>query len=164
MTLAYPAPRAFSWKPALAAVALVAAAMGVGQIGTIPNLPWYHTLAKPDFTPPDWVFGPVWTALYVLVGYLFYRIARLPGRVEGRGAALSAFGVLMILNVGWTFAFFAAHSPGLGLVEILVQALALVVTIALFARIDGLAAAGFLPLAAWVAFASALNYEIWRLN
>lgn len=138
--------------------------MGVGQIGTIPNLPWYETLAKPGFTPPNWVFGPVWTILYILMGYLFYRLARRPGRVEGRGAAVSAFAVLMVLNVGWTFAFFAAHSPGLGLIEIAAQALALVITIVLFARIDGPAAAGFLPLAAWVAFASALNYEIWRLN
>jgi len=164
MTLAYPAARGFDWKSALAAAAIVVAAMGLGQIATMPNLPWYETLNKPSFTPPDWVFGPVWTVLYVLMGYLFFRIARLPSNVEGRNAALVAFAVLMAVNVGWSYAFFGAHSPTLGLADIVAQALALAATIALFGRIDGAAAAGFLPVAAWVAFAGALNYEIWRLN
>ena len=164
MTLAYAPTRGFAWKPALAAAALVVAAMGLGQIATLPNLPWYETLRKPGFTPPNWVFGPVWTFLYVLMDYLFYRIARLPAAVEGRSAALGAFVLMFALNVSWSFAFFAAHSPIYGLFDIAAQALALLATILLFARVDGAAAAGFLPVAAWVAFASALNYEVWRLN
>ena len=164
MTLAYSPPQGIAWKTAGAAAGLVIAAMLLGQLATTPNLPWYYSLAKPWFTPPNWLFGPVWTVLYALMGYLFYRIARLPDFVNGRTAALGAFVVLLVINTLWSFAFFAAHSPTLGLVDIVAQAAALIVTAILFARIDGFAGVAFLPVALWVAYAGALNFEIWRMN
>ena len=164
MSLAYPTTRSFAWRPALVAAGLVVAAMALGQVATMPNLAWYHSLQKPWFTPPDWVFGPVWTVLYVMMGYLFWRIARLPAYVNGRRAALAAFIGLLVVNVVWSYAFFAAHSPTLGLVDIAAQVVALAVTAALFSRVDGYEAVGFLPVALWVAYAGALNFEIWRMN
>ena len=164
MSLAYPSRQGVAWKPAAAGAVLVIAAMALGQLATMPNLPWYYGLDKPWFTPPNWVFGPVWTALYALMGYLFYRVARLPDYVQGRGAAVVAFVVLIAINTLWSFAFFAAHSPALGLVDIFAQIAALLVTVALFARVDGFAAAAFLPVGLWVLYATALNIEIWRMN
>jgi tryptophan-rich sensory protein len=164
MTLAYPSSRPFAWRPAAVALVLVVAAMGLGQIATTPNLPWYESLQKPWFTPPNWVFGPVWTALYVWMGYLFFRIARLPAWVKGRSAAIAAFVALLIVNVAWSFALFSAHNPAYGLTDIAAQAAMLVATVALFNRLDGFAAAGFLPVALWLAYAGALNFEIWRTN
>ncbi len=79
---------------------------GLGQIATTPSLPWYDGLAKPWFTPPNWVFGPIWTVLYAVMGYLFYRILRMPDRTPGRSAAISAFVVLLIVNTLWSYAFF----------------------------------------------------------
>ena len=164
MSLAYPAAKGVAWKPAAAAAGLVVAAMLLGQLATTPNLPWYYGLNKPWFNPPNWVFAPVWTTLYALMGYAYYRVARLPDYVQGRRAALTAFVVLIVLNTLWSYAFFAAHSPALGLVDIFSQIAALIVTTILFARLDRLAGATFLPLALWVLYATALNVEIWRMN
>ena len=164
MSLAVSSSTSIARKPAAAAAGLVIAAMLLGQLATTPNLPWYYALNKPWFTPPNWVFGPVWTTLYALMGYLFYRIARLPDYVAGRGAAITAFVVLIVINTLWSYAFFAARSPALGLVDIFAQIAALAVTVVLFARIDRLAGVAFLPVALWVLYATALNVEIWRMN
>ena len=163
MTLAYPSSRGFAWRPAALAVVLSIAAMGLGQIATTPNLPWYYALQKPWFTP-NWLFGPIWTALYLLMAYLFFRIARLASWARGRNPAIAAYVALLIVNAAWSFAFFAAHNPAYGLVDILAQVLLLATTVVLFNRLDGFAAAGFLPVALWVAYAGALNFEIWRMN
>lgn len=149
----------------LLAVALVAVGSGLGQLATFPNLaPWYAGLVKPSFNPPNSLFGPVWTALNLLMAFAFWRILRLPGRTPGRGAAIGVFLAQLALNVLWSFLFFAAHSPALGLIDIIPQFLLIVATIALFAPLDRLAAASLVPLAVWVAFASLVNFEIWRLK
>ena len=114
--------------------------------------------------PPNFIFGPVWTALYLLMAFAFWRILCLPGRTRGRGPAIAVFLAMLALNVLWSFLFFAARSPGLGLIDIVPQWLLIAATIALFRPLDRLAAACLVPLAAWVAFASLLNFEIWRLN
>jgi translocator protein len=154
-----------SLRMAAAAIALVVVASVLGEIVTIPNLKlWYAALAKPSFNPPNAVFGPVWTGLYALMAFAFWRILRLPARTPGRDAAIGAFLAQLMLNVLWPFLFFGGRSPALGLVEIVLQWLLVVATILLFRPLDRLAAACLVPLALWVAFAALLNFEIWRLN
>jgi tryptophan-rich sensory protein len=149
---------------AVAVLPVVAAAV-LGSLATTPNIPtWYAGLAKPAFTPPNWVFGPAWTVLYLAMAYAAWRILSLAPDTPGRGAALGAFFVQLALNAGWSWAFFGANSPLAGLVVILALELAILVTIALFRRLDGIAALLLVPYAAWVAYATALNLAIWRLN
>jgi len=149
----------------LFAAGLVAWGSIIGRLATVPNLePWYAGLVKPWFNSPHFLFGPVWAALYLLMAFAFWRILRLSGQTPGRGAAIAVFLAQLALNVLWSFLFFAARSPGLGLIDIVPQWLLIVATIALFRRLDRLAAACLVPLALWVAFASLLNFEIWRLN
>lgn len=157
--------RARSIGFAALAVISVAAALAAGQIATFPNIaPWYAGLAKPSFNPPDWIFGPVWTALYLLMGFAVWRILRLPEQTPGRRSALVLFFAQLALNAAWSWMFFAAHSPILGMINILPQFGLIVATIAAFRRLDKIAAWCLAPLAIWVAFASALNIAIWRLN
>jgi benzodiazapine receptor len=147
------------------AVGALAATSVLGQIATYPNLsPWYASLAKPSFNPPNWVFAPVWTTIYALMAFAVWRILRLSGPAGARRRAIVLFFVLLALNAAWSWMFFWAHSPLLGLSNIIPQLIVIVATIIVFAQIDHLAALCLLPLAAWVAFASVLNAAIWRLN
>ena len=155
-------------KPAArlaAAVLPVAAALVLGQLATYPNLsPWYAGLSKPSFNPPNWIFGPVWTALYVLMATAVWRVLKLPDGMPGRQTALTLFFLQLALNAAWSWMFFAAHSPLLGLLNIVAQLVIIGATVAAFWRLDRLAAACMMPLAIWVAFATLLNGAIWRLN
>ncbi|UPV72922.1 tryptophan-rich sensory protein [Halorussus limi] len=138
--------------------------------GVVPSLltanevaTWYPTLAKPGFTPPSWLFGPVWTALYLLMGVALYLVWRSDGG-RLRRVALAAFGVQLVLNAAWTLVFFGTQAIFGGLVVILVLLAAILATIGAFARIDRRAAALLVPYLLWVGFATALNLQIWRLN
>ena len=150
---------------ALIAVAAVVAASALGQIATFPNLaPWYASLQKPGFNPPNWIFAPVWTALYALMAFALWRILRLPSGTAGRTLAVVIFGAQLVLNAVWSFLFFGAHNPLLGLFDIVPQLILILVTLALFVRLDVIAGGCLVPLAVWVAFAGILNYSIWSLN
>jgi tryptophan-rich sensory protein len=150
------------------AVLIVAAVLAVGTLGqaaTFPNLaPWYASLAKPPFNPPNWIFGPVWGTLYVLMAVAGWRVLVLPSSTPGRSAALTGFFVQLALNAAWSWMFFAAHSPILGLIDIVPQLAAIVWTISRFYSLDRIAAWCLVPLAGWVGFATLLNVAIWRLN
>lgn len=145
------------------AVLPVVAALGLGQLATFPNLPWHAGLIKPSFNPPNWVFGPVWTTLYALMAFAAWRILRLPPS-PARRTALILFYAQLALNMAWSWMFFAAHSPLLGLINIVPQFLLIVATINAFRPLDRYATWALVPLASWVAFAGALNYAIWSLN
>ena len=151
---------------AVFAIAIVAGTSILGQIATYPNLiPWYAGLAKPDFNPPNWIFAPVWTTLYALMAFALWRVLRAQ-KSSGthRPYAIGLFLLLLVLNAAWSWMFFWAHSPLLGLINIVPQFVVILATIVSFARVDGLAAMCLLPLAAWVAFAGVLNTAIWLLN
>jgi tryptophan-rich sensory protein len=125
---------------------------------------WYVTLARPSFTPPSWVFGPVWTAIYLLMGIAAFLVWQ-----RGLGApfvrtALSVFAVQLLLNGLWSVLFFALRSPGIALVEILVLWALIAWCMMLFFRVRAVAGALLVPYLAWVTFATALNFEFWRLN
>ncbi len=148
-----------------AAILPVLLAAWLGSLATRPNIPtWYAGLVKPGFTPPNWVFGPVWGGLYLMMAWAAWRILSLPRERPGRTAALTAFFVQLALNAAWSFAFFAAHSPLAGLVVIVVLLAAILATIRSFWRLDRPAALLLVPYAAWVGYATALNAVIWRLN
>lgn len=151
------------------AIAPVALAAALGNIATIPNIDsWYAGLAKPDFNPPNAVFAPVWTVLYILMATAFFRVLAAPaqpGKTQpGKTGAIALFLGQCALNAGWSWAFFAAQSPAAGLAVIALLFAAIVATIVAFARIDRFAAALLLPYLAWVSFAGLLNFEVWRLN
>jgi benzodiazapine receptor len=148
----------------LLAIAVVAAVSLLGQLATYPNIAsWYPGLVKPSFNPPNWVFGPVWTTLYLLMAFSVWRVLRLPETPERRWA-LSLFFVQLALNAAWSWMFFAANSPLLGLINIVPQSLTIVATIVAFYRLDRIAGWSLIPPAAWVAFATLLNFAIWKLN
>jgi benzodiazapine receptor len=125
---------------------------------------WYPTLTKPGFTPPNWVFAPVWTLLYALMGLAAFLIWRCGLRQVRVRNALLAFGVQLVLNAGWSFAFFGARSPALGLVVILFLWGALAWTVDRFFRLRPVAGWLLVPYLAWVSYALALNAAIWTLN
>jgi benzodiazapine receptor len=138
------------------------AAAGIGTFWTVRAIPtWYRSLSKPGWTPPDFVFGPVWTALYTAMGVSAWLVSR--GGSRGR-APLTAWSVQLLLNVAWTAAFFGRRSPLAGVGVIAALWLAIVSTIALSARVSRVSAALLLPYLAWTSFAAALNFRIWTLN
>lgn len=145
----------------LVAVAIVAATGSLFTPATDPA--WYAGIRKPSFNPPNWVFAPVWTTLYVLIAVSAWLVWRRAGWTGGR-VALSWWIAQLVLNAAWTPVFFGAHQIGLALLIIIALLLAIVGTILAFRRHHGLAAAMLLPYAAWVSFATLLNASIWRLN
>jgi len=148
-------------------LALSFAVAGAGGAITATSVgDWYPTLAKPAFNPPDWLFGPVWTLLYAMIAVAGWRVWRLRGWTTNGtlNAELLAWALQLGLNLCWSFVFFGARMIGAALIEILVLLAAIGVTIALFRRVDRLAAWLLAPYAAWVAFAALLNAALWRLN
>jgi translocator protein len=149
---------------AIAVIPVVAASI-VGQIATYPNLtPWYAGLVKPSFNPPNWVFAPVWTMLYVLMAFAVWRVFRSRRRTAMRRVGLVLFFIQLTLNAAWSWMFFAAHSPVLGVINIIPQLAAIIATVIVFLRLDIAAAIALIPLAAWVTFAAVLNFSIWSMN
>jgi tryptophan-rich sensory protein len=147
----------------LAAIVPVAAAAIAGNLATIPNVPtWYAHLTKPSFNPPNWVFAPVWTTLYLMMAYAFYRV--LKANADWISFAVAIFLIQITLNAAWSWVFFSFHSPRGGLVVITLLWLAIVLTILVFWQIDPTASMLLWPYLLWVSFAAALNWEIDRLN
>lgn len=150
---------------AAAAVAPVIAAAVVGQTATLPALvPWYAELVKPWFTPPNGVFAPVWTLIYLVIATAFWRVLRTPSDAPGRRAAIVWFLVQMALNALWSVAFFGLRSPIAGVLVVGLLDVAIAVTIRRFAPLDRLAAALMVPYLAWCGFATALTTGVWWLN
>lgn len=150
---------------ALIAAAVVLLASAIGGAATGPNIAsWYDLLAKPWFTPPDAVFGPVWTALYAMLAFAFWRVLRLDPATPGRGRAIGWFVVQISLNALWSVVFFGLHSPALALGVIVLLWLAIVGNMVAFMRLDRLAGWMFAPYLAWVSFAAALNAGVATMN
>jgi len=137
----------------------------IGSVFTVSAIPtWYATLAKPALTPPSWVFGPVWTALYALMGIAAFLVWNNGlGRKDVR-KALSVFGIQLVLNALWSIVFFNLQSPGWALVNIALMWLAIVCTMILFYKISKPAMWLLVPYILWVSFALYLNYSIYILN
>ena len=141
--------------------------LGIGALGAAVTATsvktWYSALAKPSFNPPNEVFGPVWTVLYVLMAIAAWRIWRVADRETARGA-LTLFALQLVLNLGWSVAFFGLERIGPAVAVIVVLELAIVATALAFRPIDRIAAWLLAPYILWVGFATILNIAIWRLN
>jgi len=151
-------------KAGLVALACVAAAGVIGNAATMPNIAtWHAGLVKPSFNPPNWIFGPVWTALYVMMAVAFYRILRLPAS-PARRSAIIAFCGQMALNALWSVVFFALRSPSVGFLVLISLWALIVLTMLRFLALDRIAGWLMAPYLAWASFAALLNAAIWNLN
>lgn len=154
-------------KEIVVLVVLVAICLAVGGIGgavTASSVKtWYPTLNKPSFNPPDWVFGPVWTTLYILMALAAWRVWRAASWETARGP-LVLFALQLAVNLGWSCTFFGMREIGLALAVLVILDLLVVATALAFDRVDRPAALLLVPYIAWISFATLLNFMIWRLN
>ena len=145
----------------------VALCLGIGALGGAVVATsvdtWYAELAKPSFTPPDSVFGPIWTVLYVLMAIAAWRVWRGADRDTRRGP-LTLFALQLALTLGWTVVFFGLQKIGAAVATIVVLDVGVTVTLLAFRPIDRWAGLLMVPYLGWVAFATVLNIAIWRLN
>jgi translocator protein len=152
------------WHQAFGLVVLLIlcfAVAGVGGLATAPSIPnWYAGLAKPSWTPPDWIFGPVWSALYLSMAVA----AWLVWRRRNATVPMTLFGIQLVFNAAWSWLFFGLHSPGAAFVDIVLLWTAIVATTVVFWRRSIVAGILFVPYLVWVSFASVLNLVIWRMN
>jgi len=149
-------------------VICVVACLGAGFIGsmfTTPAIPsWYAGLIKPPFSPPNWVFAPVWTTLYILMGVAAYLVWRKGIGEKRVFNALILFVVQLVLNASWSLFFFGLKSPLSGMIIILILWVLILLTLIQFYRVSRPASYLMIPYLLWVSFASVLNVSIWILN
>ena len=137
----------------------------VGSLFTTPSIPtWYASLTKPSFTPPNWVFSPVWITLFVLMGISLFLLWEKTLHYPGVRTAMLWFIVQLGLNMLWSILFFGLKSPFLALIGIIALWIAIFLTILKSFRISKLASVLLIPYLIWVSFAAGLNYSIWTLN
>lgn len=152
-------------KRLILSIATCLAAGGAGSLYTAQSVSWwYPTLVKPSFSPPAWVFGPVWTFLFILIGCALYLVWDKGLKKKGVADAVALFGVQLILNVTWSYLFFGLRNPFLALIEIMVLWAMILATTLKFAKIDKTAGYLMIPYLFWVGFASVLNLAIVLLN
>ena len=151
-------------KNILGLIGWLAASFAAAWIGSrwMPG-EWYAALAKPAWNPPNWIFGPVWTLLYVLMAVSAWLVWRQAG-FGGAGVALSLFIVQLALNALWSYLFFGQHRLDLALLEIVALWGTILATGILFWGVNRVSGALLVPYLAWVAFASFLNFTLWSLN
>ena len=125
---------------------------------------WYTTLVKPSFNPPNWLFAPVWTSLYIMMGIAFYLIWKKEANDVVKSTAVTLYIVQLALNFLWSFVFFYAQQPGWALVNIILMWIFIFLTILWFGKISSLSAWLLVPYICWVSFATVLNFAIWKLN
>ncbi|MGM0460205.1 MAG: TspO/MBR family protein [Bacteroidota bacterium] len=155
-------------KSAGVLITFILICFGVAWIGAqvspgIASSEWYDQLNKPDWNPPGWLFGPVWTLLYTMMAFAAWRIWKLLGFTDGK-KELSLFAIQLFLNGLWSQLFFNAQSPGLAFAEILLLLTAIIATTIFFYKKDSIAGWLMVPYILWVAFATVLNGTIWLIN
>ena len=137
----------------------------IGSLFTRPSIPtWYATLDKPPFTPPNWVFSPVWITLFLLMGISLFLIWRRGLAEKTVRVAIVFFGSQLIFNILWSVLFFGLRSPLAGFIDIAVLWVAIALTIFYCLKVSKTAGVLLMPYIVWVSFAAVLNGFIWRLN
>jgi len=149
------------WISLVAFIGLVAAAAAFGGLYTPDG--WYDLLNKPEWQPPNWVFAPVWTVLYLMIAVAGWLVWRSRHKRD-IWFTMGLFIAQLILNAGWSWLFFGQHNIRAALADILALDIVVAVTVLLFFRVSTLAGALMLPYLAWILFATFLNYTIWTLN
>ena len=154
-----------NWIKLVISIAIPVAVGSTAGLFTRPEIDgWYKALNKPEWQPPSWVFGPVWTFLYILMGIALYRIWKSNAPANRKRTAITLWGIQLIFNFFWSFIFFRQHQLDWALGEIIVLWIFILLTIFSFARISKLAAWLMVPYISWVSFASLLTYTIYQLN
>jgi tryptophan-rich sensory protein len=149
----------------IVAVLVCQAAGFIGSIFTRPAIStWYAELQKPRFTPPDYVFGPVWLSLYISMGIAAFLVWRRGFHHQVVKVALAVFGVQLVLNALWSFLFFGLRSPLAGVIGIFILGIASILTVRSFLAVSRPAGLLLIPYFLWVSFATGLNLSIWWLN
>jgi tryptophan-rich sensory protein len=155
-------PKRAARRPLLAFILVTLIIGADASVFTEPSIPtWYANLVHPGIAPPNWVFAPVWTTLYVLMAVAAWRVWRISGT---RSKEMIAYGVQLVLNFAWSAIFFAAHQIGLAMIESVLLVLAILLTTILFFRRDRLAGLLLLPYLGWTCFAAVLTHAFWVLN
>ncbi len=154
-------PPQHPWLALVGLAAVCFGAAGIGGLATAPNIPtWYAGLVKPAWTPPGWIFGPVWSFLYLSMAVAAWLVWR-------RGNALvplTLFAIQLAFNAAWSWLFFGLHSPCAALIDVVLLWVAISATLLVFWFRSTIAGLLFVPYLAWVSFAAVLNFAIWRLN
>ena len=146
----------------IVSLAVCLGAAGLGALMTTPALrPWYADLHKPQWAPPNWLFGPVWTVLYVAMAVAAWLVWGRSGLMD---RPMKVFVLQLALNVAWSGVFFGLRSPGAALAEIIAMWVAILATLLEFWKISSAAGWLLVPYLLWVSFAAVLNFSIWRLN
>ncbi|MFH1780239.1 MAG: TspO/MBR family protein [Candidatus Micrarchaeota archaeon] len=146
-------------------LALCFVAAAIGSVFTFESIPtWYAGLEKPFFNPPNWVFSPVWTLLYFLMAVSLYLVWSQGLNTKNAKIGVVLFGLQLLLNAGWSIAFFGLHSPYFGLLVIIPLWASIIATIYFFNKVSTHSALLLAPYLSWVSFAMLLNYFIWTLN
>ncbi len=149
----------------ISAIAVCELAGILGSIFTASSVDtWYATLAKPELAPPNWVFGPVWTTLFALMGIAAFLVWRAGLKRRDVRIALGVGAVQLLLNFLWSVVFFGLRNPGAAFIEIVILWLAILATMIAFARVSRVAAWLLVPYILWVSFAAYLNFGIWMAN
>lgn len=142
--------------------------LAIGAIGGLLTMEsvktWYTTLNKPSFNPPNQIFGPVWSTLYVLMGISSYLVWKERKSFTGYKWAVGLYFLQLILNLMWSFLFFYQHQIGFALIEIIILLITIIATAVIFYRVNKAAGLLFIPYILWVSFASYLTYSIFILN
>ncbi len=142
--------------------------LSVGYIGSVFTLSsvktWYLTLNKPSFNPPDWIFQPVWTILFVLIGISAYLVWQKRAQIEHFPRMAAIYLIQLMLNLLWSFIFFYSRQIGVALFEIIVFLIVIIVNARMFYKVDKTAGLLFIPYIFWVSFATLLTYNIFILN
>lgn len=156
--------RTTRWIGLVVSILICFAAAGIGSLATTPQIPgWYANLAKPAWTPPGWIFGPVWTLLYLMMAVAAWLVWRQAG-FAGAKLPLALFAIQLALNSLWSVLFFGLQNPGAAAVEIILLWAAILATMVTFWRRSRVAGGLLAPYLAWVSFAAVLNVAIWRMN
>ncbi len=154
----------FSLKIILSVVACLLLG-GISGIATTSSITgWYTTITKPSFNPPNWIFGPAWTLLYILMGIAFALIWNAGTEKKEVKKAMKLFGLQLILNLIWSFLFFTMQNPAIAFIDIVILLIAINTTIRHFSAINKTSAYLLIPYLLWVSFATLLNGSIWYLN
>jgi translocator protein len=149
------------WLALLVLIVICFSVAGLGGLATTPNIPtWYAELSKPSWTPPGWLFGPVWSVLYLSMAVAAWLVWRKGNAL----VPLISFGVQLVFNAAWSWLFFGMHNPGAAFFDIVLLWIAIATTTIAFWRRSLVAGLLFVPYLAWVSFAAVLNFAIWRLN
>lgn len=146
-------------------IALPLAVGAVSSLFTTAEIPgWYAGINKPSWNPPNWLFGPVWTTLYIMMGIALFLVWKAPDPQSLKRTAILFFAIQLTFNFAWSFIFFGLHRTGWALAEIVMLWLFILFTIIWFGKINKTAVWLLVPYFFWVSFATVLNFTIWRLN